>query len=130
MSWSSPYFTQDEMRCQCGCGADGMHSEFMDKLTSLRADWGQPMAVTSGYRCTQHPIEAKKIASGRNPGAHASGRAVDIGIQGEDAYKLLCAALGHGFSGIGIQQKGSARFIHLDDLTTDDGFPRPTIWSY
>lgn len=118
------------MRCQCGCGADGMHSEFMDKLTSLRADWGQPMAVTSGYRCTQHPIEAKKIASGRNPGAHASGRAVDIGIQGEDAYKLLCAALGHGFSGIGIQQKGSARFIHLDDLTTDDGFPRPTIWSY
>ncbi len=130
MSWSSPYFSQDEMRCQCGCGADGMHSEFMDKLTSLRADWGQPMAVTSGYRCTQHPIEAKKIASGRNPGAHASGRAVDIGIQGEDAYKLLCAALGHGFSGIGIQQKGSARFIHLDDLTTDDGFPRPTIWSY
>ena len=130
MSWSSPYFSQDEMRCQCGCGADGMHSEFMDKLTSLRADWGQPMTVTSGYRCTAHPIEAKKIASGRNPGAHASGRAVDIAVQGADAYALLCAALGHGFSGIGIQQKGSARFIHLDDLTTDDGFPRPTIWSY
>ena len=126
MSWESPYFSQDEMRCQCGCGSDGMNPEFMEKLTSLRADWGQPMVITSGYRCTQHPIEAKKA----KPGAHASGRAADIAIQGEDAYKLLCVALGHGFTGIGIQQKGSGRFLHVDDLTEDDGFPRPTIWSY
>ena len=126
MSWSSPYFTQDEMRCQCGCEQDGMNAEFMEKLTSLRADWGQPMVVTSGYRCPNHPIEAKKA----KPGTHASGRAVDIAIQGEDAYKFLCAALGHGFSGIGVNQKGSARFIHLDDLTRDEGWPRPRVWSY
>jgi hypothetical protein len=31
------------------------------------------------------------------------------------------------FTGIGIQQKGGARFIHLDDLT---GVGRPTVWSY
>lgn len=126
MTWSSPFFTEEEMRCQCGCDQDGMHSEFMEKLTSLRADWGQPMVVTSAYRCPNHPIEAKKA----KPGAHASGRAVDIAVQGEDAYKLLCAALGHGFTGIGVNQKGSARFIHLDDLTRDEGWPRPTIWSY
>jgi len=126
MTWSSPFFTEEEMRCQCGCEQDGMHSEFMEKLTSLRADWGQPMTVTSGYRCPNHPIEAKKA----KPGTHASGRAVDIAVQGEDAYKFLCAALGHGFTGIGVNQKGSARFIHLDDLTRDEGWPRPTIWSY
>lgn len=126
MNWSSPFFTEEEMRCQCGCEQDGMHSEFMEKLTSLRADWGQPMVVTSAYRCKNHPIEAKKA----KPGAHESGRAVDIAIQGEDAYKFLCAALGHGFSGIGVNQKGSSRFIHLDDLTRDEGWPRPTIWSY
>jgi len=126
MTWSSPFFTEEEMRCQCGCDQDGMHSEFMEKLTSLRADWSQPMTVTSGYRCPNHPIEARKT----KPGAHASGRAVDIAIQGEDAYKFLCAALGHGFTGIGVNQKGSARFIHLDDLTRDEGWPRPTIWSY
>jgi zinc D-Ala-D-Ala carboxypeptidase len=126
MTWSSPFFTEEEMRCQCGCDADGMHSEFMEKLTSLRADWGQPMVVTSAYRCPNHPIEAKKT----KPGTHASGRAVDIAIQGEDAYKLLCAALGHCFSGIGVNQKGSARFLHLDDLTREEGWPRPTIWSY
>ena len=126
MSWSSPFFTEEEMRCQCGCEQDGMHSEFMEKLTSLRADWGQPMTVTSGYRCPNHPIEAKKT----KPGTHASGRAVDIAVQGEDAYKFLCAALGHGFTGIGVNQKGSSRFIHLDDLTRDEGWPRPTVWSY
>lgn len=126
MSWSSPFFTEEEMRCQCGCEQDGMHSEFMEKLTSLRADWGQPMTVTSGYRCPNHPIEARKT----KPGTHASGRAVDIAVQGEDAYKFLCAALGHGFTGIGVNQKGSSRFIHLDDLTRDEGWPRPTIWSY
>jgi len=126
MSWSSPYFTQDEMRCQCGCNQDGMNADFMERLTSLRADWGKPMTVTSAYRCPQHPIEAKKA----KPGAHASGRAVDIAVQGEDAYNFLCAALGHGFSGIGVQQKGGGRFIHLDDLTQDEGWPRPTVWSY
>jgi len=126
MTWDSPYFTKEEMRCQCGCEQDGMHSEFMEKLTSLRADWGQPMTVTSGYRCPNHPIEAKKA----KPGTHASGRAVDIAVQGEDAYNFLCAALGHGFTGIGVNQKGSSRFIHLDDLTRDEGWPRPTVWSY
>lgn len=126
MSWTSPYFTQDEMRCQCGCEQDGMNAEFMEKLTSLRADWGQPMVVNSAYRCPRHPIEVKKA----KPGAHASGRAVDIAVQGEDAYKFLCAALGHGFTGIGVNQKGNARFIHLDDLTRDEGWPRPNVWSY
>jgi len=128
VSWESPYFTQDEMRCQCGCNEDGMDPDFMEKLTSLRADWGQPMVITSGYRCPHHPIEARKS----KPGAHTTGHAADVAIYGEDAYKLLCVALGHGFTGVGIAQKGSygSRFLHLDDLETDDGFPRPTIWSY
>lgn len=126
MSWSSPYFTKDEMKCQCGCRQDGMSDTFMDRLTSLRADWGRPMVVNSAYRCPNHPIEARKA----KPGAHASGRAVDIAIQGEDARELLKMALEHGFTGIGVQQKGSSRFLHFDDLLAEDGFSRPTIWSY
>lgn len=105
-----------------------MDEQFMERLTSLRADWGQPMVVNSAYRCPQHPIEAKKKPG--TVGAHTTGRAVDISIAGEDAYLLLCAALGHGFTGIGVKQKGQGRFIHLDDLTEADGFPRPTVWSY
>lgn len=126
MSWESPYFSMDEMRCQCGCGQDGMDATFMEQLTRLRADWGQPMAVTSAYRCKDHPIEAKKA----KPGTHSTGRAVDIAVQGSDAYALLCAALGHGFTGIGVNQKGGSRFLHLDNLQGGEGWTRPTIWSY
>ena len=33
------------------------------------------------------------------------------------------------FTGIGIQQKGSGRFIHLD-MAPAEQLPRPMIWSY
>jgi hypothetical protein len=44
-----------------------------------------------------------------------------------DAYRLAKLAFDHGFTGIGINQKGGGRFIHVDDLADA---PRPTIWSY
>ena len=100
-----------------------MKPEFMAKLQKLRETYGAPMKVTSGYRCPQHPIEAKKSA----PGAHASGLACDIGVQGEEAHRLLGLALEAGFTGIGVQQKGAGRFLHLDTLESD---LRPTVWSY
>jgi hypothetical protein len=43
---------------------------------------------------------------------------------------VLKLALEAGFTGIGVAQKGSGRFMHLDDLLNDEGQPRPTIWSY
>jgi zinc D-Ala-D-Ala carboxypeptidase len=123
MQWSSyPNFKADEFKCS-HCGKNEMKPEFLTKLQALRVTYGKPMRVTSGYRCPQHPIEAKKAA----PGAHASGCAVDIGVEGADAHRLLTLALGAGFTGIGVQQKGTGRFIHLDTMTTG---ARPTIWSY
>ena len=103
-----------------------MSDTFMERLTSLRVDFDQPMVVTSAYRCPNHPIEARKAS----PGAHASGHAVDIGVRGKDAYKLLNLAFSHGFTGIGVNQMGDSRFIHLDDLTEEDGKYRSTVWSY
>jgi len=81
------------------------------------------MRVTSGYRCAKHPVEAKKAA----PGAHASGCACDIGVDGADAHRLVALAFKAGFVGIGVNQKGTGRFIHLDTLKTR---PSGTIWSY
>ena len=95
----------------------------MGKLQALRTAYGKPMRITSGYRCPQHPIEAKKAA----PGSHASGCAVDIGVDGQDAYRLLKLAFVAGFNGIGVNQKGAGRFIHLDTL---ESAPRPNVWSY
>jgi len=124
--WDTKYFSKDEMRCKCGCGQALMDFEFMKKLTFLRECYEKPMIVSSGYRCAKHPVEAKKA----KPGAHSTGKAVDIAISGEEAYTLLKMAMQAGFIGIGVQQKGSGRFIHLDMGSAEDGLTRPTVWSY
>jgi zinc D-Ala-D-Ala carboxypeptidase len=123
MDWSRyPNFKKSEFDCS-HCGKNEMQPDFMAALQSLRTSYGKPMRITSGYRCPQHPIEAKKAA----PGAHASGRAADIGVEGRDAFLLLKLAFAQGFTGIGVQQKGAGRFIHLDTVITG---PRPNVWSY
>ena len=103
-----------------------MDKDFMDKIEDLRHALGFPFKVNSAYRCKGHPIEARKKA----PGAHESGHALDIGVDGEQAHRLLHAALEAGMTGIGVNQKGNSRFIHLDDLEWADNRPRPGVWSY
>ena len=119
------YFTEEEVVCK-HCDESGMNPEFMRKVDVLRGKLDFPFKISSAYRCPQHPIEARKAS----PGAHASGRAVDIACEGDKAHRLLQAALRMGLSGIGVKQKGSGRFIHLDDLENDSGRPRPWVWSY
>ena len=118
-----PNFTAAELRCQ-HCGAEGIQPALMDKLQELRTAYGKPMRITSGYRCPKHPVEVNKAV----PGAHALGLAADIGVQGAEAYEVLKLALAAGFTGIGVQQKGTGRFIHVD--VVDGALPRPTVWSY
>ena len=127
MRWESPYFQSVEMKCS-HTDKEMMEPEFMEKLTKLRQEFARPMAISSAYRDPTHPIEAKK----KKPGAHTKGRAVDVLVAGADALELVELALAQGFTGIGIAQKGArgSRFIHIDDLEKEDGFPRPTIWSY
>jgi uncharacterized protein YcbK (DUF882 family) len=123
MDWSKyPSFQAIEFDCK-HCGKNEMKPEFMEKLQELRTLYGKPLRITSGYRCPKHPIEAKKTA----PGAHASGLACDVGVTGADAHEILKLALELGFTGIGVQQKGTGRFIHLDLMTSPN---RPTVWSY
>tara|TARA_R110002020_G_scaffold198231_1_gene399454 strand:+ start:14715 stop:15086 length:372 start_codon:yes stop_codon:yes gene_type:complete len=119
------YFTDLELRCS-HCNQDGINEEFMSKVETLREQLGFPFIVTSGYRCAEHPIEARKAS----PGAHTTGRALDLSVNGENAYKLLSGALSAGFTGIGVNQKGDSRFIHIDDIETTAERPRPWVWSY
>ena len=121
--WSIyPNFTRSEFSCKCGCSRTEMRSEFMGKLQALRMVWDKPMLITSGYRCVNHPAERLKSISGT--GTHNQGIAADIGVSGADAISLLRLALEANFTGIGINQKGNGRFIHLDIRE------HPAIWSY
>lgn len=121
------FFHINEFECQCKCGRADMDSRFLADLEALRTAWGKPLIVTSGYRCPSH--NAKVSTTGYN-GPHTTGRAVDFAVRGKDAYLLMSLAMRMGFTGIGVNQKGGARFLHLDKLSNSDAQPRPMLWSY
>jgi zinc D-Ala-D-Ala carboxypeptidase len=99
-----------------------MKPEFMAKLQKLRETYGAPMKVTSGYRCPQHPIEAKKA----RPGAHASGQAVDIGVQGVRCTHAPQNGLRSWFYGDRSPAEGYRQVSALGHARKRS----PTVWSY
>lgn len=113
-------FSKREFDCK-HTGRNRMNTEFMDKLQALRTEYGRAMIITSGYRDPSHPVEARKAVAG----THSQGIACNIACNGPGCYLILKLALKHGFTGIGINQKGASRFIHLDIRKTT-----PTVWSY
>lgn len=124
-NWVWHSFRPHELACQ-HTGEHGMTTAFMNWLQALRDDFGHPMVITSGYRHPTHPIEARKSS----PGTHSLGCAVDVACSGALALYLVEKALAHNVRGLGIQQKGGGRFIHLDLAPDIQGRPRPHIWSY
>jgi uncharacterized protein YcbK (DUF882 family) len=99
-----------------------MDPAFMAKLIELRKALDFPFPVTSSLR------------SDDRHSMHNLGRAVDINVYGDKAFRLIAAAPSFGFTGIGVSQASRSlfhkRFIHLDDRDDDVDFPAPRIWSY
>lgn len=119
-------FSYDEFAC-AHCGENRTEHRLIDYLQRLRDQCDFPFVITSGYRCPDHPVEARKA----HPGAHALGLAADIGLSHVHALHLLKIALMDPETmGVGINQKGDGRFIHLDIAPAATFRPRPHIWSY
>lgn len=134
-----------------GNGIKHMQASFMFKLDTLRAILNRPMSPSSGHRTPEH----NQAVSNTGPnGPHTTGRAADFPCHGATTHAMLHAvcltavveagylteaqaksclkdivAKNLGFTGIGLNQKGDARFIHLDDLQAPN-FPRPGVWTY
>jgi len=119
------YFKPKELACR-HTGDQGFDPDFLKTLNAIREECGFSFALSSAYRSPENPVEARKEVKG----AHTHGKAVDILASGENALEIIRVAQKHGIQRIGIQQKGSGRFIHLDGCTEEDGFPCPSIWSY
>jgi len=120
------HFSDAELRCRCGCGRQEMKVGFMALLEALRKEYGKPMIVSSAFRCPEHN---NRVSTTGRDGPHTTGKAIDILVSGNCAFRLIKSALFYGFTGIGISQKGphAQRFIHLDAL---NGTLRPRVWSY
>ena len=119
------YFKPEELACKCGCNSNEFDGDFLETLCVIRESCGFAFPLSSAYRCPLHPIEARK----EDVGAHCYGKAVDILCSGESALEVIRVALANGINRIGVNQKGSGRFIHLDGCTVEEGF-NAGIWSY
>jgi zinc D-Ala-D-Ala carboxypeptidase len=121
MTWSSQFFTKEEMRCK-HTGKDGMQPEFMRRLDILREAYGKPMRVTSGYRHPSHPVEARKQ---RSDGEHTRGMCCDIAVaDGHERFRLVSLAIQLGFTRIGIAKT----FVHIG--LGGEGLSNNVIWDY
>ena len=124
MTWKHfSYATDPMLACPC-CHKEGMNPAFMIRLDGLRDVFDRPISISSGYRCPEYN---DIMSSTGTSGPHTTGQAVDIPISRREAHILLKMAMNLGFTGIGINQKGDGRFIHLDTL---GGELRPWVWSY
>ena len=111
------YFKLSEFDCK-HTGKNNMQTGFLDKLDDLRHRCGFPFTITSGYRDSTHPVEAKKS----KPGTHAQGIAADIRVaDGSQAYILMREAFALGFNGVAL---GNG-FVHVDIRKTT-----PVSWVY
>jgi zinc D-Ala-D-Ala carboxypeptidase len=124
MAWK--YFLLSEFACKgedCCGGENLIDEQLVDMLDAARDECGFSFPVTSGYRCPKHN---QRVSNTGPDGPHTTGKAVDIGVDRAKAVQLLQVALRMGFRGIGVNQKGSGRFVHLDIVERPDR----TIWSY
>ena len=93
-------FKPEEFACQ-HCGKEGIKEELLNRLQALRTFLNFSFVVSSGYRCPEHPIEAKKSRDFLNN--LISGKEVDIRRITEDRYGRTVAELS--FSGLNYQQE-------------------------
>jgi len=115
----SKHFTEDEMRCKCGCGKVMVHPDLWRLMDYVRDEVGHALIVNSGYRCANHPAEKKKAT----PGEHTYGTAVDLACNSTERFTICFAAKAMGCDRIGIG-KG---FIHLGLSRL---LPQHVMWDY
>lgn len=125
------YFTEDELRCKCGCGTCQMDDEAVEVFDLLRYQATQlwqathpakdfPFIVTSGYRCLTH--DSSPEVGGM--GLHPKGCCLDTVIWSmKKRGVILSVALSHPkIMGIGIAHN----FIHLDTIPRHER----RVWTY
>lgn len=81
-TWINEFFRWDEFRCNDGTPVPARYLDNVQALADLllvvRANWGRPITILSGYRT---PVYNKKIG-GAPKSQHLRGKAADIVVAG------------------------------------------------
>ena len=102
------YFTDDEFKCNCGCGLD-ISQNVKNVILEARIMADIPFVINSGARCLEHN---RKIGS-RDTSSHIRGLAVDIkATTSREKYIIYKALMNAGATRFGINFDDG--FIHFD----------------
>lgn len=117
------YFTDGEFACKhCGeLPVGGMSDVLMERLDALRAMYGKPIHVSSGYRCEYW----NRMNGGVSDSQHRKGTAADIWVDGDyETFKDLVLASGL-FDSVGVYRE--QEFCHCD-VRNDGDTPNEYYW--
>lgn len=98
------HFSEEEIRCKCGCGEVSILDDSIILLERARVIGMVPFHINSGYRCPRHPDY--KESSSHN------GYAYDIRTaNSQERLAVLVGLILAGFRRIGVGKD----FIHADN---------------
>lgn len=121
------YYTEDELRCKCGCDVCAMDDGAVEVFDLLRYQatqiWHEdlPFIVTSGYRCLSYDSSSRVGGMGLHP----QGCCIDIAVWDvRKRWVILHVAFAHPkIIGIGIAHD----ILHLDTIPRESG---RRVWTY
>jgi len=103
------HFNISEFHCKgakCGC-QQTLHDPVLSAyLQQIRAHFGKPLYITSGYRCDKH----NQAVGGVTGSLHTKGMAADFVIPGVKPLEIAQFAEQIGIKGIGLYDQ----FVHID----------------
>lgn len=115
-------FTEDELKCRCGCGRLNYDNEFLIRVQAYRYLLKRPMTVTSGCRCKKH--NGSPAVGGEPNSCHEcttkKATALDFTCKDlQQAYFLACDCglfnevihyIGKGFIHLGLDRKQKGNY--------------------
>jgi uncharacterized protein YcbK (DUF882 family) len=99
----SEHFSEDELRCKCGCGSVQVTCSLLQLLEDLRERIGRPLPIVSGYRCPRH----NRRVGGARRSQHVLGTAADLPV----GYVTAAQAASCGARGVGTKGPWA---VHVD----------------
>lgn len=113
----STHFNSSEFDCHGSgcCSQTKVNETLIEYLQKIRTHFGQPITITSAYRCPTH----NSRVGGATGSRHSKGDAADIVVKGVTPRKVAQYAESIGIKGIGLYETGSdGYFTHIDTRTT------------
>lgn len=121
-------FQLQDFACKCGCPKNYAKFDLIDALQEIRDMLGEPIAISSGYRCEFH----NKGVGGSPTSSHITGWAADINITNKNSgyvYRLIKMIYQHGkITRIGYGKMNSGTLVMHVDM--DPGKVQNVFWTY